>query len=149
MVKTTVMKVPEKHWMTQGVAGEWTLQDIVMHLAEFEHVLVDIFNTLLDSSIPTPALDAFTKPETFNDDVADKSRASSPRAVWHDYEDTQAEAASLLAQIPVAKRRQAGLLPWYGAEYDLEDFIVYTIYGHKREHCAQIDEFRSRLQQDD
>lgn len=34
-----------------------------------------------------------------------------------------------------------------GPEYDLEDFIVYTSYGHKREHCAQIKLFRKRLGQ--
>jgi hypothetical protein len=27
----------------------------------------------------------------------------------------------------------------------LDDFIVYTYYGHKREHAAQIAAFRDRL----
>ena len=31
------------------------------------------------------------------------------------------------------------------SEYSLEDFIVYTFYGHKREHSAQIAAFRDRL----
>ena len=41
--------------------------------------------------------------------------------------------------------RENGTLPWYGAEYSLDDFIVYTYYGHKREHAAQIAAFRDHL----
>ena len=42
-------------------------------------------------------------------------------------------------------RRQAGLIDWYGAEYDLEDFLIYSYYGHKREHSAQIEVFKDLL----
>jgi len=30
-------------------------------------------------------------------------------------------------------------------DYALDDFIVYTNYGHKREHSAQIAAFRDGL----
>ena len=42
---------------------------------------------------------------------------------------------------PRTRRREAGTLLWYGAEYDLEDYIAYTFYGHKREHMAQVNVF--------
>jgi uncharacterized damage-inducible protein DinB len=32
-----------------------------------------------------------------------------------------------------------------GEEYDLEDFIAYQYYGHKREHSAQINIFKDRF----
>jgi hypothetical protein len=51
----------------------------------------------------------------------------------------------LIRQIPLETRRKSGLLPWYGAEYDLEDYITYAFYGHKREHCAQIAVYRDTL----
>ena len=50
----------------------------------------------------------------------------------------------LLAQVPLETQRQEGLLAWYGAEYDLEDFLAYSFYAHKREHGAQINEFKNR-----
>jgi hypothetical protein len=52
---------------------------------------------------------------------------------------------SQIAQIPAEKLREAGTLPWYGMEYSLDDFLVYTYYGHKREHSAQVDAFRDKL----
>jgi hypothetical protein len=49
---------------------------------------------------------------------------------------------SLVPQIDVETWRKVGTLPWYGAEYSLEDYIVYAAYGHKREHSAQINVFK-------
>ena len=50
-------------------------------------------------------------------------------------------------QVPIRVRRLNGMLPWYGAATDLEDFIVYSIYGHKREHAAQIAAYRGQWSQ--
>jgi hypothetical protein len=44
--------------------------------------------------------------------------------------------------IPTATLRAPGTIPWYGAEYALDDLIVYFNYGHKREHAGQIGLFR-------
>ncbi len=52
---------------------------------------------------------------------------------------------ALAAQISAETWEHEGLLPWYGQEYDLEDFIAYTYYGHKREHCGQIAVFRDQF----
>ena len=65
--------------------------------------------------------------------------------MWAEYEEAHRTTLSLLAEIPMIERRRNGALPWYGAEYDLEDFIVYTFYGHKREHAAQIAFYRDLL----
>ena len=69
----------------------------------------------------------------------------TPAEVWAEYAETQAQTMELLAQIPVTKQRQMGLLSWYGPEYDLEDFLVYSFYGHKREHMSQVAVFLDLL----
>jgi hypothetical protein len=51
----------------------------------------------------------------------------------------------LAGRLPAESYHQTGLIPWYGAEYDLDDFLVYTYYGHKREHGAQIAVFRDQI----
>ena len=45
-------------------------------------------------------------------------------------------------------KRNKRSFPWYGKEYALDDFIVYTFYGHKREHSAQIAAFRDLLRRE-
>ncbi|NJL58175.1 hypothetical protein HC928_25960 [bacterium] len=74
----------------------------------------------------------------FNEKEVQARRARSVAAVLDEYNEHYAEVMRLIEQIPEEKRRQNGILVWYGDVYDLEDFIVYTYYGHKREHSAQI-----------
>lgn len=145
----TVLKevegLSEEDWYTPDVCGWWSIKEIIAHLASFEHLLVDVLNSLLDDG-PTPTLDKYRQGiEQFNDAEVMKRRDRTVSEVWTEYKDTYAQAAWLLTQIPDEVRQLNGALPWYGPEYDLDDFIVYTFYGHKREHSAQIALFRDQL----
>ena len=48
-------------------------------------------------------------------------------------------------ELPAARFTVTGFLPDYGEEYDLQDYIAYAFYGHKREHSAQIAVFRDGI----
>jgi len=133
----------EADWHTPGVVGDWSMKDVIAHLASFEHVLLDVLNTFLEAG-PTPSLTGWLG-EDFNDTEVPKRRDMTVGQVLAEYTDTQAETMVLAARISAETYRLAGALPWYGAEYALDDFLVYTYYGHKREHTAQIAVFRDRL----
>jgi hypothetical protein len=91
-------------------------------------------------------LSKFTDPGgNFNDPEVAARKGKSVKEVLGEFNDTHAQVMSLAARIPVETFRQTGTLPWYGMEYALDDFIVYTQYGHKREHSAQIAAFRDHL----
>lgn len=144
-VTAAVDGLPAEAWDEPGVCGVWSTKDLIAHLASFEHLLVDVLNSLSNDS-PTPTLDHFLSgPERFNDAEVNKRRDKTVEEVLAEYNDAHAQTVRLLAKIPAERSRQKGLLPWYGPEYDLEDLIAYSVYGHKREHCAQIDLFRDRL----
>lgn len=137
--------LPESDWQTTGVCGVWSVKNIIAHLASFELVLVDVLNSLLNEA-PTPMLDKFIAAyEQFNDIEVEARRHQSVDETLAEYCNAYTQAEKLLAQVPVEQRRQNGLLAWYGQEYDLEDFITYAFYGHKREHCAQIGVHRDRI----
>lgn len=146
-VEQAVAGLPESAWETPGVVGVWSVREVIAHLASFEQLLLDALSSLQNSG-PTPTLDRFIAlgNARFNDvEVADRQGMSSSQ-VWAELTTTAVTAQTLLAHIPVARRRETGTLPWYGAEYDLEDFIAYASYGHKREHSAQIGAYRDRLE---
>jgi hypothetical protein len=137
--------LPDMDWDTPGAAGAASVKDLFAHLASMEQVLVDVLQGLLDGG-PTPYLDAMREQgDRFNDDQIARRRGTPSREVLAEYDAAHTRAMALAAQIPAETFRRAGTLPWYGGEYDLEDFIVYTYYGHKREHSAQIGVFRDRL----
>lgn len=146
-VLRTVDGLDYAHWDTPNVCGVWSVRQIIAHLASFEHVLVAVFDSLLDGPPSTPLLDSFkSDPLRFNDVQVAERDHMPPQEVLDDYRETQAKTMSLVAQFGPDRRRETGIIAWYGPEYDLEDFLTYAYYGHKREHCAQISVFRDTLQ---
>lgn len=138
----TILRVvdgfPEECWDVPGACGAWTPRDILAHLASYEMLIGDVLSSILSVG-PTPTLDRFLTPEIpFNEtEVAERAQHSAT-ALLGEYETAHRRAADLLAQIPLQQRREAGILAWYGVEYDLEDAIAYIGYGHKQEHGAQL-----------
>lgn len=141
----TLDGLDEAHWRTPGVCGLWSVREIVAHLASYEQWLVEIFDSVLTGqSIPT--LERLAQGyDAFNAYEVAQRKDHSVREVLAEFNDKHARTLELIAHIPPEKCRENGILPWYGAEYDLDDFLVYTFYGHKREHAAQVAVFRDSL----
>lgn len=140
-----VKDLPEADWETGGVCGVWSVKQIIAHLASFEQLLVQILENLSGSEAGPTLARYMTDHLAFNDvEVAARDGMSAAQTMA-EYETLQAQTMTWLAQIPEIRRRENGILPWYGAAYDLDDFLVYTYYGHKREHCAQIAVFRDQI----
>ena len=136
--------LPESNRLQPGACGEWSVKDIMAHMAACEVLLVDVLKSISGEG-PTPALDSFVADRAgFNDGEVARRASQSWSDTLGEYSAAYEEASTRLAQLSPEDRRRTGALEWYGAEYDLEDFIVYTFYGHKREHGAQISAFRDR-----
>lgn len=147
-VLRSVEGLDKMDWLTPGVCGVWSVKEIIAHLTSFEQVLVDALNSVLNHQ-PTPSLDRFRADyEQFNQLEVNRRRSKTIAEVLAEYNEAHVQATQLLAQIPAEPRQIKGIFPWYGPDYDLEDFLVYTFYGHKQEHCAQIGAFRERLARD-
>jgi len=137
--------LPESAWDIPGACGVWSIKDIIAHLTSYEHVMVDVLSTTVDGG-SAPYLSKFTDPKGgFNDSEVAARKGDTVQEVLAEFEDTHAQVMSLAALISEETFRQTGTLPWYGMQYALDDFIVYTQYGHKREHSAQIAAFRDHL----
>lgn len=145
-VLRTLDGLPKTEWETPGVCGTWSVKDIIAHLASYEHLLIDVLSTFLDGGL-TPYLEKMRTlgPLQFNDDEVALRQDKTIADVLAEYNDIHAQTMALAARIPAETYQQNGTLPWYGPEYDLDDFIVYSFYGHKREHSAQIAVFCDQL----
>jgi hypothetical protein len=145
-VTRNLVDLPQSHWDTENVCGWWSTKHILAHLASFEHVLVDVLQSFVGDG-PAHHLERLQRlgGEGFNDFEVGIRKDKSAAEAFAEYEQTCARTMALVAQIPAETVRQAGTLPWYGAEYALDDFIVYQYYGHKREHMAQVNIFKDGL----
>jgi DinB superfamily len=144
-VEMTVANIPFSEWQTPDVCGIWSVKDIIAHLASHELVLVEVLSSFL-SDDATPTLYRYRNSVAgFNDPEVDKRRHLTNEQVLAEYRETHERSMELIRLLPPEKLQETGALPWYGKEYDLEDFIAYGFYGHKREHCSQINVFRDEL----
>ena len=131
----------ETAWDIPGACGEWSVKDIIAHLASYEHVIADVLNTFLDSE-PTPYVLRWIKqPTEFNKTEVEARRYQTAQHVEDEYQDMQVQATSLLQQIPEETIQQRGTMPWYKPDDCLADFID-MVYKHTQEHCEQIKSFR-------
>jgi uncharacterized damage-inducible protein DinB len=136
--------LPEKEWDVPGACGDWSVKDIVAHLASNEHIIIDVLNTFQESET-TPAIEQWVNSRAvFNKEEVEARKYATAQQVMDEFQDAQVEAASLIMQIPSEKVQQTGTIPWYGKEHSLADFISQA-YEHMREHCAQITLFHSRV----
>jgi hypothetical protein len=136
------------HWRTPGACGEWSVKDIIAHLASYEWMLVEALAQLSHGDADTPTLDRFGQgPAAFNDAEVAKRRDHNVDETLAEYKKAHEEAMALAERVPAEAWTQDGVLPWYGDAYDLDDFVAYTFYGHKREHSAQIAAFRDRCEE--
>lgn len=132
--------------VVEGVCGWWSTRHIMAHLASHELVLGDVLDQLLGATNNTPHLANYLKNGlAFNDLEVDARDGMSYADLVNEYNAASERARALAARVPVELRRKTGTLPWYGEEYDLEDLVAYSNYGHKREHCAQIAVYRDTL----
>lgn len=137
----------ESHYEDAGVCGFWSVKDVMGHLAVFEGLLIEILQDILEVDAPKPFMETMMQqgPGAMNDLEYEKRKDKPFADVMAEYDTYRNKVSELIEKVPLETQRQTGLLAWYGPGYDLEDFIVYSFYGHKREHGAQISVLKDRV----
>ena len=113
------------------------------HLSIFEAGLAQLLESFLGG--PFPEL-LSNMDSSKNDELVAQKKDKSFDELFADYEQSHARAMELISKISPERLREVGTIPWYGNEYSLDDFIVYTFYGHAREHAARFDAFADQLE---
>lgn len=148
-VTRNIDDLPLEHWETPNVCGWWSTKLVIGHLASFEHMLVEVLRSFQSgaSGGPTPYLDMLNNQggQLFNDFQIEARKNRSAADLLAEYTAAAEASHRLVGLLDPELLRRPGTLPWYGAEYALDDYIVYQYYGHKREHTAQINVFKDAL----
>ena len=134
-IRSTIDRYGPDDWGRIAL-GVWTAKDLLGHLGAFEVRFADQLAPFVGVSAETdlPSAD----PATFNDDQAAVRARWSVGEVMTELLEAHERVMRLAAQISPEVWREVGTIPWYGAEYSLDDLVVYQQYGHKREHDPQL-----------
>lgn len=139
----SMKRVPPGERNTAGLIGWWSAREAMAHLAIFEEGLAQILDAFLGG--PFPEL-LSNMDSSKNDELVATKKDMSFDELLDEYNTAHARVMELIAKIPPEKLREVGTIPWYGNEYSLDDFLVYTFYGHKREHAARFEAFGDKLE---
>lgn len=134
-ITATIARYGNDDWARIAL-GTWTAKDLVGHLGAFEARFADTLAGFVGEPATTGLMDAPTA--TFNDDQAAVRADWTIEAILAELTDAHERVMAYAERIPEATWREVGTIPWYGAEYSLDDLVVYQQYGHKREHDPQL-----------
>jgi hypothetical protein len=116
--------------------GVWTAKDLLGHLGAFEVRFADVLASFVGAPTASDLMSA--DPRTFNDDQAAIRKDWTIERVTQEFLDAHERVMTHAAAITPERWREVGTIPWYGAEYSLDDLLVYQMYAHKREHDPQL-----------
>jgi uncharacterized damage-inducible protein DinB len=145
MVIQAVDGLPESEWEVPGACGEWSVKEIIAHLASYEHLLVEAL-TAFPTEVPAAYLRALKQPATFNATEVEARRYQTAQQIMDESHETQLQTTSLLAKIPAEMVEQKGTIPWYNKDACLSD-LISSICTHTRNHCLQITQFRHKVRE--
>jgi len=134
-----------------GATPEWSIKDVMSHLAIFEHFLAEGLKTVTSPDATGIHLTGLSKGETrdaFNDEQIKLRRAKTFTEICDEFKAAHEEAAQIASEIDPALFAKTGTLPWYGEGYSIDDFVVYVNYGHIQGHTEQINLFKDKIHQE-
>ncbi len=134
-ILATVGRYTPEDW-DRIALGVWTSKDLLGHLGAFEVRFADVLATFVDAPLISDLLTA--DPRTFNDDQAAVRKDWTIEQVTDEFIQAHERVMTHARGVMPERWREVGTIPWYGAEYSLDDLVVYQMYGHKREHDPQL-----------
>jgi uncharacterized protein (TIGR03083 family) len=132
-------------WTRPGVCGVWSVKDIVAHIASYEAMADDVLGLFTGKETRETLDQMAALRRDFNDAEVNRRADLTPQQVLDEYLQLHESVMARCKEIPAETLAQPGTIPWYGEEYALDDFLVYTQHGHKREHIGQIMVYRDLL----
>jgi hypothetical protein len=134
-VMATVRRFGPGDW-DQIALGVWTAKDLLGHLGAFEARFADVLATFVGAPVETDLMTV--DPAAFNDAQAAIRKDWPLERITDEFLSAHERVMTHARALPPDRWREVGTIPWYGPQYSLDDLVVYTMYGHKREHDPQL-----------
>jgi hypothetical protein len=126
-----------------GVEVDWSIKDILAHIAAWERVAVDIVSaTQSGITLPTYVSKVFENVDVFNAKVYEKHKAWSISKIQEEFSAAHQEFIKLIASL--GEDFVFRNLPFEGAEkFTIQYMISANTHWHYREHVDSIKNWLS------
>jgi hypothetical protein len=122
--------------MTTKFYGDWTVKDILAHIAGWHHTMTDAMERMTRGEKPTPEGVDYSDSDAWNARFASAMAPQSPATVVADLRQSFANYLRAAQAVPEDR---------YGEGKTVNRLLEGSGSGHYREHLPAIQEFRAKL----
>lgn len=155
-----VMKVERARWeallaevgdsrATQpGVEGDWSVKDIVAHLAHYENSVTNWLTALLDGKPKPESEYAGLSMDERNARIFERNRTRPWAEVRRDSELAFHRSLDVVQRLRDEQLHDLEFPRRFGVDYSVHDLIEGDTYGHYREHIAPLRAWLAQVNAD-
>ena len=125
-----------------GVVGEWSVKDILVHLARWETELVKLLWQASQGQKPTGALVSSESVDELNARWYQESRARPLRLALEDFHGVRTQTMRRVEELPEKAFNDLHYYRWLDNQ-PLWEWIAGDSFDHEAEHEAQIRAWRA------
>jgi len=133
--------IPEETLQEPGVAGEWSVKDILVHLTRWEAELVKLLWQAGQSRTPSSAQFSKTPVDELNERWYRESKQRPLDLVLEDFHGVRNQTIRRVEVLPERAFEDSQYYPWLG-ENPLWDWIATDSFEHESEHEEQVRAWR-------
>lgn len=131
-------EVNEEEALAQGVVGDWSINEMVGHVADWEQLMLQAARHILDETQPAVEVPPHYDTETHNAVLA-AARADKSWPENHRYlRLTQQAVDELVSQLTPEDWAKRGPYPWLNDQGNLAELITH-IAGHYLDHTPDLE----------
>ena len=131
---STVSKLDDRA-MTTRFYGDWSVKDIVAHIAGWQHTMTAAMERMARGERPTPEGVDYSDADAWNAKFAGAMRPQSPSTVVADLKQSFANYLRAARALPADR---------FGEGKTVNRLLEASGYGHYREHLPAIKEFAAK-----
>ena len=148
VLEALVRALGETQMTMPGVVGEWTVTQVLGHVAGWERLLLSWLEMTARGESPDGYAPGYPIGEEgmhrLNADMAAETASRAPADVLAEFQEMRGRVLTAVGSLTDQQINQPGAAPWTG-DRPLLPFIAGNTYEHYQEHAAEIRAWLSRV----
>lgn len=130
-LENTIAALPKEDMTRSGVVGEWSVKDILAHLAAWEQLFLSWYESGLHGRIPdeSPVGMSIRKMDALNQQIYNQYRLSPLEDVLAEFQHSFQQVLATVMEIPEDEMFALGRYAWTG-KLALADYIAGNTCNH-------------------
>lgn len=135
--------LPDEALLEPNAAGDWSIADVLAHLAAWESELVTALMRLKQRRKPEPFLQAIADRSAYNAKRYTENKERDLDRIFADFQGVRVHLEQWVDEFSLRDLNQKGRFPWFASE-TLADVIVRYSAEHEEAHLPAIEAYAER-----